>query len=277
MKHIQLSFFPGGKTRALTMSYDDGVVADRHLISIFNTYGIRGTFHLNGERTAGKYADACFVPPEEVKTLYAGHEVAGHLATHPWPCNLPQQTLIWELSEDRRRLEELVGYPLRGISYPYGNSTAAMRELMPKLGVFYARTTNSVPSMMMPDDFLLWNPTCHHNGNLFELGNALLDNPSFRLPRRLMYVWGHAYEFDNDGNWDRIEKFCDQMAGKEDVWYATNGEIWEYDCAQKHLLISVDGGSVYNPSALDVWVGVDGKPGELGDPVCIPAGKTVQL
>ena len=35
--------FPGGKAKALTMSYDDGKVQDRRLIDIFNKYGIKGT------------------------------------------------------------------------------------------------------------------------------------------------------------------------------------------------------------------------------------------
>ena len=39
--------FPGGKHKALTMSYDDGRTQDRRLIEIFNQNGIKGTFHLN--------------------------------------------------------------------------------------------------------------------------------------------------------------------------------------------------------------------------------------
>ena len=40
-----------GKINALTMSYDDGVLeGDRHLIEIFNKYGVKGTFNLNGAK-----------------------------------------------------------------------------------------------------------------------------------------------------------------------------------------------------------------------------------
>ena len=46
--------FPGGKAKALTMSYDDGKLQDKRLIGIFNKYGIKATFNLNygqvGER-----------------------------------------------------------------------------------------------------------------------------------------------------------------------------------------------------------------------------------
>ena len=45
--NVKFDLFPEGKTKALTMSYDDGQIFDRRLISIFNKYGIKGTFHLN--------------------------------------------------------------------------------------------------------------------------------------------------------------------------------------------------------------------------------------
>ena len=36
-----------GKKRAVTFSYDDGVEQDRHLVELFNTYGMKATFNLN--------------------------------------------------------------------------------------------------------------------------------------------------------------------------------------------------------------------------------------
>ena len=38
--------FPGGKTRALTFSYDDGVLQDRRLVGILNDHGLKGTFNI---------------------------------------------------------------------------------------------------------------------------------------------------------------------------------------------------------------------------------------
>ena len=39
--------FPGGKAKALTMSYDDGKVQESSQNDIFNKYGIKGTINLN--------------------------------------------------------------------------------------------------------------------------------------------------------------------------------------------------------------------------------------
>jgi hypothetical protein len=74
-------------------------------------------------------------------------------------------------------------------------------------------------------------------------------------PAKLFYVWGHSYEFDQCDNWEHMEKFLGKLAGHDDVWYATNGEIREYVDAYYRLIYSVDGKTVYNPSAIPVYLG----------------------
>ena len=43
MKTIYICF-PGGRHKALTLSYDDGRQEDRRLIGLLNHYGLKGTF-----------------------------------------------------------------------------------------------------------------------------------------------------------------------------------------------------------------------------------------
>ena len=50
---IQYHVFPGGKKRIVTFSYDDGHKNDERLIGLFNKYGVKGTFHLNGINYVG--------------------------------------------------------------------------------------------------------------------------------------------------------------------------------------------------------------------------------
>ncbi len=61
--------FPHGKTKALTMSYDDGRLQDERLVGIFNRCGLRGTFNLN---YGIMQYDRTRIPAERVKELYAG-------------------------------------------------------------------------------------------------------------------------------------------------------------------------------------------------------------
>ena len=86
-----------------------------------------------------------------------------------------------------------------------------------------------------------------------------------------MYVWGHSYEFSNDGNWGMIEEFCKRMSGNEEIWYATNIEIYDYIKAVRALKFTANQEIVQNPSAIDVWISVDQQP------VKIENGKVLRL
>ena len=39
--------YPGGKLKALTFSYDDGVETDKRLIDIFKKHNLKGTFNIS--------------------------------------------------------------------------------------------------------------------------------------------------------------------------------------------------------------------------------------
>ena len=78
------------------------------------------------------------------------------------------------------------------------------------------------------------------------------------------------YEFDRDNNWDRIEEICKKLSGNDELWYATNIEIYDYVEAYKRLVYSANGRKIYNPTLLTIWIDVDGvvysiKPGETID------------
>ena len=99
--------FPGGKTKALTFSYDDGKKEDRRLVELFNKYGLKGTFNLNSQfmiENDGK--PEVMVGISEIPTLYKGHEVAAHGLTHPFLEKLPSDAMMHEVVEDRKNLEK---------------------------------------------------------------------------------------------------------------------------------------------------------------------------
>ena len=254
MKRIALRVFPGGKQKALTLSYDDGVCADRRLVDIFNRHHLKATFHLN----SAFLGDEKRVRKDEVAQLYQGHEVATHSAQHPTLTLVPRDHVVSQIVLDRLELEKLTGYPVRGHSYPNGRFNDEVVDTLRTLGIAYARTTLSHGLFTLPDNPLMWHPTCHHRDNLLERARQFkaLDPKSFP---QLFYVWGHSYEFDNADNWDLIEAFSDYISHDESIWYATNIEIIDYLTAFYRLVVSYDGSIVHNPSAISVWLWVDGQ------------------
>ena len=259
--------YPGGKHKALTMSYDDGRIYDRRLIQIFNENGIRGTFHLNSGLLKGPDK----IDPEEIPELYRGHEVACHTVTHPTIARCPLPEVVREVLDDRRELEKYTGYPVRGLSYPNGSLSREIEEMLPACGIRYSRVVGSSDGFALPENPLRWKATCHHNHRLLELGEEFL-----KLYKRqylyLMYVWGHSYEFNDADNWELMEEFCRKMGGREDIWYCTNIEFMDCMDDFKRLQFAADNEFVCNPNARDCWITVND-----GEPVCIPGGETVRL
>ena len=276
--------FPQGKFKAVTLSYDDGVCADLRLAEILDRYGIKCTFNINSGFFGGKGKTT----PEEIKThiLDKGHEVAVHGEKHIAPGIAAPNILIADVLNCRRALEEQFGMIIRGMAYPdsgitrmhNGNSYEVIRRSLQSLGIVYARTLGGDNNRFhLPEDFYAWMPTAHHkNPLLMEYASdfvRLREESLYSANRfpRLFYLWGHSYEFDRDNNWPLVEEFCQVISNKEDTWYATNMEIYDYVMAYRALVTSADGKWVYNPTLIDVWMNVDGKL------FCILSGQTVTI
>lgn len=266
--------FPNFKELAFTLSYDDGVAQDKRLSKIFHENGLKATFNLNGDKVenVGHY------PLEEIKQTYVplGHEIALHGAKHYSLGEVPDGVLIEEIMQNRKALEGVFEDLITGLAYANGSCDARVAALLKTCGVSYARTVKSTHNFEIPEDWLFWNPTCHHNdAKLMELAESFLKGGNkrhfFYHKPLLFYVWGHSYEFDNDNNWEMMEKFCAFIGGRDDVWYATNGEIYQYVQAYNALQYSADGNYVKNPTAIDVYIQYFGKP------FVVPAGKTIPL
>lgn len=264
MIHINPNLFPGGRTAALTMSYDDGAVFDEQLIDIFNRYGIKGTFHVND----WSIGEGCNFTPEKARELYKGHELSVHSCDHPMFDHLNDIELYDQIVKNKEKIENICGYTVRGMSYPHGVFNERIMNVMRVAGMKYGRTTEKTLYTAIPEDFLAWHPSGHHKDNILDL-YKLIESPKAQWGNpRLLYIWGHSHEFGHEGNWDLMEEFCKTAAGHDHIWYATNIEIYDYVTAARNLEISANRKTVFNPSYLSVWVTVEGsdvveiKPGE---------------
>ncbi|MBE6563486.1 MAG: polysaccharide deacetylase [Ruminococcaceae bacterium] len=262
MKTIEKNLWYGGKSGAVTFSYDDGRIEDIRLVETFNKYGVKGTFHLCNPDFLNCFdflEGVTIVDPETYGELYKGHEVSCHSKHHPFLHELPDEKVRSEISENKEFLENLCGYTVRGMSYPFGSFDDRVIELCREEGMEYSRTVADTHDFDLPENFMMWHPTCHH----VEADKALADRfAESKKPLKLLYVWGHSYEFYDEEKWEKLESFLSEISGREDTWYATNIEILDYVSALDALEISEE--KIYNPSDIDLWVTVDGEAAKIG-------------
>ncbi len=287
LRNVVFMRFPKGKTKAVTLSYDDGVKTDQRLISIMNQHGLKGTFNINAnlfaeEGTADNKPTRRMTYSEAKETyLNSGQEVAAHGLNHGFFNRMDKSSANYEVCEDRRRLEKMMGRVIRGMAYPYGVYTEEFLSVLRTNQIAYCRTTRSHHGFHLPEEFLTWHPTCHHKDEMLpELTKKFLE-ARVGTPRQhdglLFYLWGHSYEFENDNNWNVIEDFAQAVGGRDDIWYATNMEIFQYVKAFERLEFSVEQTWVYNPSGLDLWLVCNAWNGFESEAIRVPAGKTVAL
>lgn len=273
--------FPQFKNKALTLSYDDGVRQDKRLIEIMKRHGLKGTFNINsgmfekewdGVSARGKMTE------QEVLDLYipAGMEVAAHGYKHLSLNQVHDEIAVNDVLTDRKELERLFGTIITGMAYANGAFDDNSVDILKRCGISYCRTVESTGNFNLPADWLRLPVTCHHNDvRLMELAKEFLTEPQtdywWAKRPRLFYLWGHSYEFDLNDNWRVIEEFAEFVGGKDDVWYATNGEIFNYLQACNAIKFSVDGTLAHNPACTDVYLDMFGKR------IIVPAGKTVAI
>ena len=225
------------KKKAITFSYDDGVVQDIRLIELLNKYGLKCTFNLNSELLSkkgmlireGKRIAHYKIHTEDVKHIYEGHEVAVHTLTHPNLTQCDDKEIIRQVEADRLNLSELVEYEVVGMAYPCGgvnNDDRVAGIIKKNTGVKYSRTITTNNCFDLQENLYRFNPTAYHLDfeKMMQLGREFVE---FKPKEpKVFYIWGHSYEMDYGADyWVKLEEFFQLISNKDDIFYGTNKEV----------------------------------------------------
>lgn len=271
MKYNMLRF-PGFRDRAVTLSYDDGVIYDQKLLEIIKKYSLKCTFNINSGLLSGENRK---MTKEQALALYDGScEIACHGEKHLKLTDVDSARAVYEIITDRKNLEEWFCRRVNGMAYAFGSFDENAIKILQQCGIKYSRTTISSHNFDLPENWLALKPTCHHTEcNLFELVDKFLNysEPEWKKQPQVFYLWGHSYEFADNDNWEILEQFCEKVANKEYIWYATNVQIYDYVKAFEKLEFSVDSKRIFNPTSTTLYLRVFGKD------VVIRGGEEVSL
>ena len=272
--------FPHGKEKAVTLSYDDGSELDIRLLNIVNKYNMKCTFNLVGnmvEKGMGLSKD--FI---KESIIGKGHEIANHGFDHRALDSVRSIEGIQDTLNSRLVLEREFNTIIRGMAFPDNcinrflkpDIYQKVKNYLKELDIAYVRSAGADNDKFeLPEDWYCWMPTAHHtNPQVMEYIDKFLSLNvselyiSSRRPR-LFYLWGHSFEYENDNNWELLEAICEKLSGKDNIWYATNMEIYNYVEAYNSLIYSADGTVIYNPTLYTIWFDIDKtlysiKPGE---------------
>ncbi len=277
MSYRQQLRFPRFLEKAFTISYDDGTVTDERLISLMGKYSIRGTFNIMSSSFISENGD---MDKETAIKRYGKDltEVAIHGREHLSLTEVAPALVTGDVLYDRLALEDMFNTTIKGMAYANGSYNDGVIKILEVCGIDYARTVKSTEAFFLPDNWLEWHPTCHHgNPRLMELARIFTgdeESEDWRLnliKPKLFYVWGHSSEFEGNNNWEIIEELFSYIGNRDDVWYATNGEIFNYVKAYESLIKNAKGDVIYNPTLIDVYLNIENKN------ILVKSGDTVRI
>ena len=296
MKNIDANFFPGWVRKSITFTIDDGNVRlDRKFLDITEPAGLKGTFNLNtplkrldaegyrdfyrgyeianhcryhaygftdhttrpikNEPFDRETADKDFIYPDETEGLY-------RVYTYNW-CYVATNEVYMDCVRDAtRELEEVFGKgTIKDYVWPCGEqkNDDLIRLIRTTGGFRSIRKTGCVldsTNFALPADRLAWSYNANNN-NMREVSKAYDEYPDDGELK--FFCFGvHSHDFENADNWDVLEDFCRDLGNRpNDFWYASVGDIFDYEDAVKALQITDT--EIKNDSDIDLYVKVDGE------------------
>lgn len=227
----------------VTTSWDDGHPKDLRLAELLTKHGLPATFYIpisSSERAVMKSKD--------IRKISKKFEVGGHTLNHKDLTKISLKEAKKEIEGGKRRLEDIVGKKVVSFCYPKGKVNGDVKELVKSAGFSFARTielfTTSLPDKLLAPTTVhaySYNPILYlKKGIKKKLYYLLLssgglsswDNVAKRaldycnLHGGVYHLWGHSWEIDEGGEWDKLEQVFSYIANNTNKNFRfTNGEL----------------------------------------------------
>lgn len=269
--------FPGFKYKAVTVGCDVNLREYIKRTKNFLGSRLRGTLYLDlGSET--NLNNLFFDDEIFVRLAKTEAEIAACYDCDDIQDKFSDDTFISDLIKRRIFLERRFDKIVKGAAVAtVKNLDCVCSEIVSKCGFRYAETVKQTEKFDLPKDWFDWAPTAtNENLKLLELVEEFLSaNESkyfwFNEPKLFCYREHGVLSYDEE-SLKRVRKLEERIGNKDDIWYATHGEIFEYVRAFERLEFSSDGTFVYNPNAIDVYIKYIGNKN-----IVVPSGKTIDL
>jgi hypothetical protein len=175
------------------------------------------------------------------------------------------------VSEGLCELNEMFGNEkVKDFVWPYHEmANDKVKEYVKKTHRSVRKTgcTLDTTGFAIPSDKHAWSYNANHI-NLLEVMEKYESYPDDGALK--FFAFGvHSIDFERDDKWGDLSVFAEKYGNRPDTyWYASIGEIFDYDEAVSSLKITES--SIENPSNLTVYLEINGERKAI-DPGCIVA------
>jgi len=187
-------------------SWDDARLPDLRLVALLRKHRLPAVFYIPSN---------CELEENDIRDLAETFEIGGHTVNHPQDLKLlSDEQLDYEIGENKRWLEELIGHPITKFCYPRGRYDDRVVEAVKRAGFTEARTV-TIGCTTLPDDPFR-RGTSVHTYNRQEYNG--LPWPEYARQKfqeakigGYFHLWGHSWEFEKYDGWEELEKLFEYI------------------------------------------------------------------
>lgn len=151
--------------RFLMLTADDGYKDNlTRMLPLLEKYNMSATVYVVSDETHNRWdvdhptnpdTRIELLSPDEIRALdRSGRvEIGGHTLTHAKLDELPPEEQRYEIVENKRQLEGILGHPLTSFAYPFGHLNESAKREVQAAGYCFAVATDSGPKAMHQDLF----------------------------------------------------------------------------------------------------------------------------
>lgn len=122
---------------AFTCSIDDGHPLDLRTAELLSRHGLPATFYIPIRNREGRPV----MEKAQIRQLARSFEIGSHTYDHAFLSALPIDESHYQITEGKKRLEDVLGARVDGFCYPGGKYRRADAAMVQSAGFRYARTT----------------------------------------------------------------------------------------------------------------------------------------
>lgn len=224
-------------------SWDDGNISDLKLADKLEKYRVNGTFFVPS-RNRG-YIRGQGLDDDSVRYLSEIGEVGSHTVSHPDLLKLDSEKAYDEIERSKHELETIMRKRVVGFSYPMSRYDERIKSLVAQAGYEYARAVDNFSFSIMSSGELEVKTTVEARGDSLisrRTAGKILRNfgvvrylPDFKKwdslaikifdSRRkdcsVFHLWGHSWNIDKAGDWDKLDRVLNYISNREGTLYLT--------------------------------------------------------
>ena len=233
--------------KVVTTSWDDGDPFDLRVAEMLAARKLSGTFYIPAKR----HQRACRMNLCQMLALSSQRfEIGAHSVTHANLSHCNDLQLMVEVESCKKRLEDDLGKEVSMFAYPGGRHNHRVIASLKQAGYSGARTTAMMGRHLSFDPFRM--PTSLHVfphtrfeyfrnlARAWDLRRAWVYATHLRCARDwvelakllfdsvlrdggIWHLYGHSWEIEEMGLWNKLQDVLDYVAQRPDVDYVTNG------------------------------------------------------